>query len=127
VPSGQTISYAYNANNQVSSITLSGLPSTTILSSVTYDPFGAITGWTWGNGVASTSFTFDTDGKRTLVTSQGQRTFGYDDEIRITAANDIATPANSGTLGYGLLDRLNSATKTGATIGYTYDANGIWT
>jgi RHS repeat-associated protein len=124
LPSGQTISYGYNTNNQVSSVTLAGSPNVTILSNVTYDPFGPITGWTWGNGTASTSRTFDTDGKLTQVTSQGQRTFGYDDAFRITAANDIATPANSWTLGYDLLDRLNSATKPAITIGYTYDADG---
>jgi RHS repeat-associated protein len=124
LPSGKAITYGYNSNGQVSSVTLDGSPSTTILNNLTYDPFGPITGWTWGNGTASTSRTFDTDGKLTQITSSGQRTFGYDDAFRITAVNDIATPANSWTLGYDILDRLNSATKTGTTIGYTYDANG---
>jgi RHS repeat-associated protein len=124
LPSGSTILYGYNANNQVASVTLSGSPNVTLLNGLTYDPFGPITGWTWGNGTSSTSRTFDADGKITDITSQGQRTFGYDDGFRITAANDIADTSNSWTLGYDSLDRLNSATKTGTSIGYTYDANG---
>jgi RHS repeat-associated protein len=124
LPSGKILQYGYNANGQVTSILVQGSPNVTILSNVTYDPFGPITGWTWGNGAASASRTFDTDGKLTQITSSGQRTFGYDDAFRITAANDLATPANSWMLGYDMLDRLTSATKTGTTIGYTYDANG---
>jgi RHS repeat-associated protein len=124
LPSGSTIQYGYNSNNQVTSVTLAGSPSVTILNNVTYDPFGPITGWDWGNGTASTSRTFDTDGKLTQLASSGQRTFGYDDAFRITAANDIADTSKSWTLGYDILDRLSSATQTGTTIGYTYDANG---
>jgi len=123
LPSGKMITYGYNANGQVTSVTLNGSPNVTILSNVTYDPFGPITGWTWGNSTTA-SRTFDTDGKLTQVTSSGQRSFGYDDAFRITAANDVTTPANSWTLGYDILDRLNSATKPSTTIGYTYDADG---
>jgi RHS repeat-associated protein len=124
LPSGKTIQYGYNSNNQVTSVTLLGSPNTTILSGVTYDPFGPVTGWTWGNGTASTSRTFDTDGKITDITSAGQRSFSYDDAFRITATYDIVDANKSWTLGYDILDRLNSATKSGTTIGFTYDANG---
>ena len=128
LPSGKTIAYGYNTNGQVTSVTLNGSPNGTILNNVTYDPFGPITGWTWGNGTASASRTFDTDGKLTALSSTatavGNRTLGYDDAFRITAVNDIATPENSWSLGYDSLDRLNSAIKTGTTIGYTYDADG---
>lgn len=127
LPSGKTIQYGYNTNGQVTSVTLLGSPNKTILSGITYDPFGPITGWTWGNGNASTR-TFDTDGKLTNTghssTVVGNRTFGYDDAFRITSTTDTATSGPSWTLGYDLLDRLNSATKLGTTIGYTYDANG---
>ena len=123
LPSGKILTYGYNANNQVTSITLNGSPSTTILNNVTYDPFGPITGWSWGNSTTTTR-TFDTDGKITQITSAGQRTYGYDDAFRITSITDVADSTKSWTLGYDILDRLNSATKTGLTIGYTYDADG---
>jgi RHS repeat-associated protein len=123
LPSGRTITYGYNANNQVTSVTLSGSPAVTILNNITYDPFGPITGWTWGNSTTA-SRVFDSDGKLSSITSAGQRTFGYDDAFRITGVTDVADSTKSWTLGYDLLDRLNAATKTGTTIGYTYEANG---
>jgi RHS repeat-associated protein len=122
LPSGTTVLYGYNSNGQVSSVALSS-PSTTILSNVTYDPFGPITGWTWGNSTTA-SRTFDADGKLTSLGGQESKTFGYDDAFRITGVTDLADSSKSWTLGYDNLDRLNSGAKTGTTIGYTYDANG---
>jgi RHS repeat-associated protein len=94
-----------------------------VLSSVTYDPFGPITGWTWGNGTAM-SRQFDTDGKLTQFDSAGLKTYAYDDAFRITGITDTVTAANSWTYGYDLLDRITSASKTGTTLGWTYDENG---
>jgi RHS repeat-associated protein len=123
LPSGKTVTYGYNASNQITSVTLNGSPNITILNNITYDPFGPITAWTWGNSTTA-SRVFDADGKLTGITSAGQHTFGYDDALRITGVTDVVDSTKSWTLGYDLLDRLNSATKTGLTIGYTHDANG---
>jgi len=62
--------------------------------------------------------------RRSLTGCSGQHSFGYDDAFRIIATNDLSVSANSWSLGYDSLDRLNSATSTGTTIGYSYDANG---
>ena len=127
LPSGAVIQYGYNSNNQVNSVTLLGSPNVTILSGITYDPFGPITGWTWGSGPTMTRV-FDTDGKLTNINSSasavGNRTLGYDDAFRITSISDSASGGPSWTYGYDILDRLNSATMSGTTIGYTHDANG---
>jgi len=44
-PSGQAVAYGYNANHQVTSVSVNG---TTVLNSVTYEPLGSLSGWTWG-------------------------------------------------------------------------------
>jgi RHS repeat-associated protein len=120
-PSGQVVVYGYNSNGQVTSITVNG---TTLLSSVSYEPFGPIKGWTWGNGTAM-SRTFDTDGKVTAIASGGSnKTYAFDDAFRITGITDTVTSANSYAYGFDSLDRLTSAVKTGTTRGWTYDANG---
>jgi YD repeat-containing protein len=108
----------------VSSVSLNG--STTILSGITYDPFGPITGWTWGNGTTA-SRGFDTDGKITQVDNANGaslKNYGYDDAFRITSVSDALDPTLSWTYGYDSLDRLNAASKTGLSQGWTYDANG---
>jgi RHS repeat-associated protein len=119
-PSGQTITYGY-ANGRIDTITLNG--STTILSDVLYEPFGPVAGWTWGNGTVAARV-HDLDGKPTDVDSAGAYTYAYDDAFRITGITDVADGTKSWTYGYDVLDRLNAASRTAETIGYTYDANG---
>jgi YD repeat-containing protein len=119
-PSGQSVTYGYNSNHQATSIAVNG---TTVLSGVTYDAFGPVKGWTWGNGTTS-SRTFDYDGNVTQIVSSGTKNYAYDNAFRITGISDPGTPANSYTCAYDSLDRLTSAVKTGTTRGWTYDANG---
>jgi RHS repeat-associated protein len=124
LPSGNVVTYGYNANGQVSSLTLNG--STTILSGITYDPFGPITGWTWGNGTTA-SRGFDADGKITQVDNANGaslKNYAYDDAFRITGITDAGNSALSWTYGYDGLDRLTSATSASVMQGWTYDANG---
>ncbi len=119
MPSGQLITYGYT-NGKVSSISVNG---TVVLSNVLYDPFGPARHWTWGNGTLSVR-SFDQDGKITQIDSAGLKTYGYDDAFRITGITDTTNAALSWTYGYDDLDRLISASKTGTTLGYSYDANG---
>ncbi len=62
--------YGYNSNHQVTSITIKG---TTLLSSVLYDPFGPVRGWTCGNATLAVR-TYDQDGKITQVDSDSRAT-----------------------------------------------------
>lgn len=119
-PSGQTIAYTY-ANGRIGSIALNG--STVILDNVLYEPFGPVSGWTWGNATIAARI-HDQDGKPTDIDSAGAYTYTYDDAFRITGITDLADGSNSWTYGYDNLDRLNAASRTGLTQGFTYDANG---
>ena len=119
-PSGQTITYGYNTNHQITNIAVNG---TTLLNNVTYEPFGAVNGWTWGNGT-TTSRTYDTDEKISQISSGGVKTYSYDNAFRITGITDTETGASSWTYGYDPLDRLTSAMTSSTTSGWTYDLNG---
>jgi RHS repeat-associated protein len=119
-PSGQTVTYGYNANHQVTSVAVNG---TTVLNSVTYEPLGPLSGWSWGNGT-TTSRMYDTDGKIAQVVSAGTKTFSYDDAFRITGISDTSSGAVNWTYAYDTLDRITSGTSATVTRGWTYDANG---
>ena len=118
-PSGQTVTYAYT-NHRVTSIAING---TTLLSGVTYDPFGPATGWTWGNSTTVIR-TFDQDGNPYQIVTAGV-TNGYtiDNASRITGISDSGLSSASFTDGYDSLDRLTSGASSAITRGYTYDAN----
>jgi len=119
-PSGQVVSYGYNSDHQVASVTVNG---TTTLNSVTYEPLGPVTGWTWGNGT-TTMRTYDTDGKISQIVSAGTKTYGYDDAFRITGISDTSTGSANWTYGYDALDRITSGTSASVIRGWSYDANG---
>jgi RHS repeat-associated protein len=120
LPSGQLVTYEYNSNKQVTGVRVG---STIVLSNALYEPFGPVSGWTWGNGTVM-SRTYDQDGKLSQFDSAGLKTYTYDDAFRITGIADADNAANDWSYGYNSLDHLTTASKTGTTIGWTYDANG---
>jgi RHS repeat-associated protein len=117
-PSGKTVTYSYDAANRVQSVSVNGTP---ILTTMQYQPFGAPTSWSWGNGTPY-SRSFDLDGRlASYPLGATIRTLSFDDASRIIGfTHSDATPPQ--TFDYDVLDRLtrfNSLTDT-----YTYDEVG---
>ena len=73
LPSSQLVTYGYNSNGQITSKTNN---TKTKQTTNTDQPFGPITGGTWGNGT-TISRVFDTDGKLTQFNSAGLKTGKY--------------------------------------------------
>ena len=118
-PSGQTVTYAYT-NHRITSVSVN---STTILSGATYDPFGPVTGWTWGNSTSVTR-SYTQDGvPNQIVTAGVTNAYTEDNALRITGLSDSGLSGNSWTFGYDLLDRVSSGSSSALTRGYTFDAN----
>jgi len=118
-PSGQVISYIYT-HNKLTGIAVNG---SNVVSAITYDPFGPIKQWTWGNG-AVTSRTFDQDGKLTQISSAGVNTWAFDDAFRITGTTDASNSNLSWAYGYSVMDRLTSASSSTLMQNWTRDNDG---
>lgn len=131
-PSGTVVGYTRDSMGQVTGIaaTPPGGSSTSVASSITYEPFGPETSLTFGNGVTGT-YNFDGDYRATSrednATAGDVTNFAY----AYTATNSLYTitdsvnSVNSQTLGYDALDRLTSATSAAGgygTYGWTWDA-----
>ena len=102
--------------------------SQTVLSSITYEPFGPVTGFSYGNSITDTR-TYDGDYRMTNVTDHGTATiqnltYTPNANDNITAITDAVTSANNQTLGYDADDRLTSASGSYGSQGWTYDGNG---
>jgi len=119
-PSGQSVIYGYNTNHQIVSVAVNG---TTILSGTSYEPFGSVHGWNWGNATTE-SRTYNTDGLVSQIAQIETTNYGYDNANRIATITNTNNGIYSWTYGYDALDRLNSAVQTNQTYGYTYDADG---
>ena len=104
LPSGKVITYGYNTY-LATSVSVDG---TTILSGATYDPFGPVNGWTWGNG-SSSNRNFDLRGLATSINFAGDtQAIGYDAAGYLTSQADSVFDV---TYDYDLLGRLTDFTN----------------
>jgi RHS repeat-associated protein len=123
-PSGKVVTYGY-AQGRVTSI---AVDNTVILDNVQYDPFGPVTGWTWGNNTLAVR-SFDLDGRVTLIDSAGLSVYGYHDDGTIARRNDdepasFTVPGGSSAVSVSpTSNRITGASGT-LTRSYTYDAMG---
>ncbi len=123
-PSGKVATYGYNTYLPVS-VSVDG---TTILSGATYDPFGPVNGWTWGNA-STASRAYDLRGLPTTISFAGSnQTLGYDNAGQVISQLDSVFNVN---YDYDLLGRLTDFTNNTvppaplpASQVMTYDANG---
>ncbi|MFC1751357.1 RHS repeat-associated core domain-containing protein, partial [Pseudomonadota bacterium] len=122
-PSGKVIGYSYS-NGQLSQLTVDGQP---MLSHLSHDPFGPITGWSWGsNTTADISRSYDLDGQLSDYTQANSisKQLSYSNTGNITAIQEPGNAANDTTYGYDKLHRLTDYTGTNSTQLLAYDANG---
>lgn len=124
-PSGRVLNYQRDGLGRISQIatTKDGLTKT-LVSQVTYHPFGGIKSFFNGAGQTITRG-MDLDG-RTNSYTLGNQTYsvGYDAASRIGFITDIANSAQTQNFGYDDLDRLTSYSGTGGSQTLTYDLVG---
>jgi YD repeat-containing protein len=125
-PSGRQVAYRFDALGRIAGITTTPLGGTTqsVISAVSYQPFGGVTGFTYGNGQHYTR-TIDLDG-RIAGYSLGNAGYGvgFDAASRIRSIINSGNAADARTFDYDVLDRLTSTTTPSTAFGFNYDANG---
>jgi RHS repeat-associated protein len=124
-PSGRVVNYTRDPLGRISQITTlaPGGSIQTVVSAVTYQPFGSTKGWTFGNG-ATYSRSFDLDGRISGYSLAGlSRSVTYDPAGRITAFTHNNAVYNQ-NFGYDNLDRVTSWATASTNQGYGYDLNG---
>lgn len=118
-PAGHTVSYQYSSG-QVTSLSVDG---NIVINNITYDPFAAANGWTWGNGQVA-SRNYDQDGQLDTYTL-GNTTYdiNYTLSGNVQSITDLTTPANDQNFNYDELHRLKDYTGSMGHEVYDYDAN----
>jgi RHS repeat-associated protein len=124
-PGGRLVSYSYDGNGRISSISTTKDGTTTpLVSQVQYQPFGRLQSLVFGNGQTYVR-SYDLDGRTTSYTLNGAvQTVNYDAASRLVGISDAAQPANNRTYGYDELNRLTSEQRATSSLGYNYDAVG---
>ncbi|ALN79568.1 RHS repeat domain-containing protein [Lysobacter antibioticus] len=129
-PDGAVVSYQRDAHGRVTRVDAkhAGGVTETLLSQATHHAFGAIAGWTYGNGrVLSREVDLNYQPKAVRDPAAGGLSvaFGFDEASNLTSLTPSTGPAVK--LDYDALGRLTYLrdSPTGAAIdSYTYDATG---
>ena len=127
---GEVANSILKCTSQPSSLTVTTIDGLTsnVLTDLSYEPFGPVSGWTYGNGLTR-SYGYDLDRRLTsLATKNGATslqslTYGYNTNDLITQiTNGVDANQNQGS-GYDELSRVSSLTTAGGTQGFVHDAN----
>lgn len=119
-----------NTVGQVTSITAEPPGSTTptnVATAITYEPFGPVTGVTYGNGIVGT-YAYDADYRATSRADKNGTTavinlaYAYYTNDSVHTITDSVTAANTQTMVYDSMDRLSSAVSGSGGYG-----NYSWT
>ncbi|TAL40201.1 MAG: hypothetical protein EPN97_00550 [Alphaproteobacteria bacterium] len=140
-PDKRSVRYTRDAVGRISAVTMQNQGNTTrtIVSNVTYEPFGPISGMVFGNGVAA-RLTHDLNYRLTGISAQGSAqvqslTMAYDSVGDITSITDFATGGNvkgpdrgtfshSQSFTYDANRRLLTAVGAYGSQSFAYDADG---
>ncbi len=130
-PSGNTYYYTYDALSRIASISVQENGQSTqqtLAGSITYQPFGGISQWTYGNGVIHT-MGYDQDYRVTSITDVGNASindlsYGYDANNNITNITDSLDNLLSQTLDYTAVDQIDEANGVYGQIKFEYDLVG---
>ncbi len=125
-PGGRGITYTYNQVNKVTSVTemFNGM-TRTLVSNITYQPFGDMIAMTYGNGITATK-TYDNRYQLNglNIGTLKQLLYSRDNVGNITAIADTLNPSNNKSFTYDNLYRLTLATGQWGAITYAYDSVG---
>jgi RHS repeat-associated protein len=129
-PDGSVVSYTRNADGQISSVAATpvGSSAATVVSGVSYRPFGPISSYTLGNGQSVTR-TYDANDRLTdLVSTPLTMHFARDAKGRITAeGNSAGVPTATENYAYDSLDRITGVTQPSGSVtveSLTYNGTG---
>ncbi|BCT93604.1 hypothetical protein LYSHEL_26290 [Lysobacter helvus] len=128
-PSGMKVRHVY-ANGALTGVYASfGAGEVPVATGIQYQPFGAATGWTYGNGITR-SYTYDLDGRVTAISAKDAASVKQSLTYQHNAIDQITRITNgldanlTQDYGYDALDRLTAISGSGYASGYAYDTVG---
>ncbi len=125
-PSGQVVTYGFDIVGNISDVsTTEGGITSDFATGIHYLPFGPANGWTLGNGLILNR-SFDQGYRLTSVatTSVLDYRYAYDQGGNITQWDNLLDNTRSQTFGYDDLDRLIEARGVYGDLSYDYDPVG---
>lgn len=126
-PSGVAVGYGYSSGRLATVTATVGGTTKTVADNFTYQPFGPVEGWRYGNGLVR-RYNYDTDGRLFGVSAVSggtvvqSVTYGFNNANEITAVTNALDATLSRNYQYDALRRLSADTTNGEH--WYFDANG---
>ena len=122
-PNGRAINYTLDSKAQIASVsmTMEGVP-TALASNIQYLPFGPMSSYTYGNGLAK-SMVFDDNYQMSSNTTTGVEDLSYSYTARnnVNAITDFLDSSVNQAFNYSPVSALSSATGSYGNLGFGYD------
>jgi len=129
-PSGATVNYSRDGMGRITAVTAkpNGGSSTSVVSGIAYQPFGAYTALTFGNSVVEARG-FDQDYRLTGITDTAssniqELTYAYYPTNNVQTITDGVNSGSSQSFNYDNLQRLSQAQGGYGSFSFTYDKDG---
>lgn len=129
-PSGRVVSYGFDSMGRINQIstTLNNV-STILASNISYEPFGGIHSFTFGDGLTAPVQSYvrqrDSDGRIASYTLNGKvMNIGYNTASELLSITDPAQPTLAASYSYDPMSRLTGYLQGSIAQGYSYDADG---
>lgn len=125
-PGGNSVAYSYNVYNKLTGLTatVAGV-SSTLVSNISYLPFGGIDSFSYGNNLHRT-LSFDQSYRLSKIATANVQdlTYSYSSGGLISAIANAIQPAFSQTFSYDAARRLTAESRSAGTAIYGYDELG---
>jgi RHS repeat-associated protein len=127
-PSGTAVSYTRNNMGRITAVSATPYrgSATNVATSIAYNPFGPVSGLSFGNGITGT-YAYDNDYRTTsridaATANYLKLAYTYDSASNVTGITDSVNSANSwGSTSYDALERLTAAISgTGGYGSYSW-------
>ena len=123
-PSGRTVNYVFNGGGQATAVTVSENGNTaTLASNITYQPFGPVTGWTYGNNLTHTR-TYDKQNWTRSIATPNVSTLVYPTYDANGNLRTLTVDGTSDQFTYDTFDELNTGSGDFGARSYGYDEVG---
>lgn len=128
-PNGMKVTYGYVRDKPTSMKVTIGTADTTIISGATYEPFGPVNGWTYGNGLKRL-IGFNKDGQPNAISTNGTNplqslTYAFDENNRIHKITNYPYSTNTQEYDYDSVSHLRKfILPVDGTWTYSYDSAG---
>ncbi len=123
-PSGRIVNYTFNGGGQVTKVTVTENNNvTTLANEIAYQPFGPVSGWTYGNGLTHVR-AYDSQNWTRSISTPNVSALGYSQYDGNGNLKTLTVDGVGDQFTYDVFNEIKSGSGDFGSRGYSYDPDG---